>query len=214
VKLYATRKRSIPQDNKYQGTIGTRLEDFDANGIVNIAKALRQNESRTETDEKKSIEEIMADMTKERIDIKEKMEKLKGEVEKKDEEFKAFVEKNKQLLKEKGILTESREGNIIVKLEKLGKEFEGYRIYIWYDLIINNVDELVGMIRENKLEDVATRLKIDEKFTKDVLKEHSLDSNPNDRLREIYERAMETGAINRVRVLVLKKYQDQAEKKE
>jgi len=190
------------------------LEDFDANGIVNIAKALRQNESRTETDEKKSIEEIMADMTKERIDIKEKMEKLKGEVEKKDEEFKAFVEKNKQLLKEKGILTESREGNIIVKLEKLGKEFEGYRIYIWYDLIINNVDELVGMIRENKLEDVATRPKIDEKFTKDVLKEHSLNSNPNDRLREIYERAMEIGAINRVRVLVLKKYQDQAEKKE
>jgi len=213
MKLYATRKRSIPQD-KYQGTIGTRLEDFDANGIVNIAKALRQTESQTETDEKKSIEEIMADMTKERIDIKEKMEKLKGEVEKKDEEFKAFVEKNKQLLKEKGILTESREGNIIVKLEKLGKEFEGYRMYIWYDLIINNVDELVGMIRENKLEDVATRLKIDEKFTKDVLKEHSLDSNPNDRLREIYERAMEIGAINRVRVLVLKKYRDQAEKKE
>jgi len=198
MKLYATRKRSIPQD-KYQGTIGTRLEDFGANDIVNIAKTLRQ----TETDE---IEAIL-NAAKKIISIREEIQKLNEESKEIVEKLKKIIDENKTVLEDKGLIN-YREGNEFLKLPG------GISVSVWRNLNIpdDKLKEVVDMLREKDLDDEFVRYKVDKTYIEKELKKHSLDSNPNDRLREIYEIAMETGALEINYVVVVKK--DQAEKKE
>jgi len=202
MKRYATRKRSIPQD-KYQGTIGTTLDYFGANGIVNIAKALRQNESQTETDE---IEAIL-NAAKKIISIREETQKLNEESKEIVEKLKKIIDENKTVLEDKGLIN-YREGNVFLKLPG------GISVSVWRNLNIpdDKLKEVVDMLREKDLDDEFVRYKVDKTYIEKELKKHSLDSNPNDRLREIYEIAMETGALEINYVVVVKK--DQAEKKE
>jgi len=195
MKLYATKKRSIPQD-KYQGTIGTTLDYFSAN---DIAKALRQ----TETDE---IEAIL-NAAKKIISIREEIQKLNEESKEIVEKLKMSIDENKTVLEDKGLIN-YREGNEFLKLP------EGISVSIWRNFNIpdDKLKEVVDMLREKDLDDEFVKYKVDKTFIEKELKKHSLDSNPNDRLREIYKRAMETGALEINYVVVVKK--DQTKKKE
>ena len=196
MKLYATKKRSIPQD-KYPGTTGTTLDYF---GTNDIAKALRQTESRTETDE---IEAIL-NAAKKIISIREEIQKLNEESKEIVEKLMTLIDNNKQELEDRGIIKYSGRDEFL-------KLPGGVSISIWenFNIPYDKLNEVVEMLSKNGLDDELVRYIINKTFIERELKKHSSDSNPDDRLRAIGEKAKEMGALEIKKVVVVKKKEEE-----